>query len=60
MPSKAVFPVIAEVNTSPSVRNAVTSVTPEAKARAVKARSMMAMRSLQEPTSVIASLLNRG
>src|ERR1700732_3271058 len=57
MPSKAVLPVIADVNTAPSVRKVATSVTPEPKARAVRARSTIVRRSLRGSTAAIVSLL---
>src|SRR2546423_12871855 len=56
MPSRAVFPVIADVKTSPSVRKVATSVTPDAKARAVNAKSRIAMRSLRISSSAIPNL----
>jgi hypothetical protein len=43
MPSNAVFPVMADVKTLPSVTNVATSVTPDAIARAVRTRPMAAM-----------------
>src|SRR5262249_59341822 len=48
IPSRAAFPVIAEVNTLPSTMKVVTSVKPEAVARAASPTSRIAMRSVQE------------
>src|ERR1051326_8781189 len=56
MPSRAVLPVIAEVNTVPRLRKLASSVTPEASTRAVSATSIIAMRSLHKPPPVIAGL----